>query len=186
MNLDFKFEGIKKLQRQLDPKIVKKATAKTLNVMAVAVKTKSAKKIGERYTLPSARIKKGIQKTATATTNKLMAALLFIGKTPGIQHFKLKVKEPRKLKTGYKAGSVSVAVIKGQRKQVKGGFVIAGKAGVFKRETKERTPLIRIPGPSIRGMFRKIGGSKVVHKVLNERMKKTFWQFYDYYRSRVR
>ncbi|MEF9426966.1 MAG: phage tail protein, partial [Candidatus Mariimomonas ferrooxydans] len=131
-------EGLDKAMKQLDPKIVKKATVKTINDLASGIKTQSAKEIGERYNLPAKRIKQGIKIIAKATQSNLRAILSFTGKPPGLQHYKAKMAQARRLKKGYRPGSVSVEVIKGRRKQVKGGFMMAGKTGIFRREAKSR------------------------------------------------
>lgn len=186
MQLNIDIKGLKELKSKLNPQLVKKAGAKTLNDMSTAVRSETSKTIRTRYTLPAARVKEGIKLVSKAFTNKLEAVIMFIGKPPGLQNFKMKMTPAKDFKKGWRPASITAEVIKGEKKQVRGGFYITGKLGVFRRETPKRYPIERLQGPSVKGMFNAIGGKKVVEKVLGERMSKTFWRHYNFYRSKAK
>lgn len=190
MELKIEIRGLDDVKKMLDPKIYKKATAATLNDLSSAVSTQVSKQIKERYTLPSARIKQDID-VKKAGVDDMRAILTFSGKPPGLQHYKAvqtlvnvqrkqtskgivtkRFKRARQMMKG-----VSVEVIRGSRKIVGGAFLMTtakGGGGIWRRKSKERMPIERMFGPSIKGMFIKMGGKTLAEKIIGERLAKIF------------
>lgn len=198
MNFNIQIEGIEQLKRKLDPQIIKRAMAATLNEMGTAIKTEMAEQITGRYMLTSARTKEGIKIKNKATPSKLTAEVTFIGRTPGLQHFKAKQITTsgvqysigkhgiigRKLKRKKPSMGVSVEIIRGQRKTVRGAFMAfmpKGGTGVWKRLGKNRTPIERKFGPSIKGMFLATAGVKKVQEIVSTKINKSFHRNYERY-----
>lgn len=190
MEFKIKIKGVEEAKKMLDPKIYQKAMRATLNDLSSAINTQVSKEIRERYTLPSARIKQGID-IKKAVGNNMRAILTFSGKPPGLQHYRAiqtLVNVQRKISKGsiitkrlkrarQMMKGVSVEVIKGRRKVVRGAFLATtgkGGIGVWHRKGKERLPILRLFGPSIRGMFKQMGGKTIAEKVVGERLAEIF------------
>jgi len=201
--MQIEIKGVKRMMKQLDPKIVKKATAKTLNDMAAASKTEIKNKISEKYTLPKGRIGKGIRIIVNATTSRLYAIISFLGRPPGLQHYKAKEVTAKgiqysmgkygmvgkKLKRGKATKGVSIEIIKGKRKTVRKAFLAvmrAGGSGVWKHSPNDQNKrkIERLFGPSIKGMFNALRGRMIIQQVLKKRLEKTFWRHYDFYKGK--
>lgn len=189
MELKINIKGLDEVKKMLDPKIYQKAMVATLNDLSSAVSTQVSKQIKERYTLPSARIKDGIG--IKKAGNDMRATLTFSGKPPGLQHYKAvqtlvnvqrKVSKgsivTKRLKRSRQAlKGISVEVIKGSRKIVRSAFLATtnkGGIGIWRRAGKERMQIKRLFGPSIKGMFIKIGGKTIAEKVVGERLAQIF------------
>jgi len=79
-----------------------------------------------------------------------------------------------KARAGRRAAGVSVQVVKGQRKLVRGGFLVKLKTGheaIFKREGKARLPIKKLSTIGSPSMF---GGSRIINKVIDK--VKEAWQ----------
>lgn len=197
MEIKIDIKGVEEVKKMLDPKIYLSAMRATLNDLSSAVNTQVSKQIKERYTLPSARIKQGIE-VKKAGKDDMRAILTFSGKPPGLQHYKAVqtlVNVQRKINKGsiiikrlkrarQMMKGVSVEVIKGSRKVVRGAFLATtgkGGIGVWRRKGKERMPIERRYGPSIRGMFKQMGGKQLAEKVVGERLAQIFRRNVDRY-----
>lgn len=189
MEFRIEIKGLDDVKKALDPKIYQKAMRATLNDLSSAVSTQVSKQIKERYTLPSARIKQGIN--VKKAGDDMRAILTFSGKPPGLQHYKAvqtlvnvqrkqtskgivtkRFKRARQMMKG-----VSVEVIRGSRKLVRGAFLMTtgkGGGGVWRRKGKDRMPIERKFGPSIKGMFTQMGGKTLAEKIVGERLAKIF------------
>jgi len=184
MQFSVEIEGLDKLKDSLSPKHLKIAMARTLNEMTTASRTEVSKLIKQTYTLPAKRIKEGIVITGKAAQTKLEAEIAFVGRPPGLQHYKTRGLETVRKKGKY----ISVEIKKGHQKIKRRAFTISGKIGIFERgiyqggrfiPLKEKK-IARLLGPSIRGMFNKIGGITIIQRILNEKMSKRFWDNYNY------
>lgn len=164
----FKIEGISAVLNQLGEATVSNAIRNTLNDLAKTTKVQTAKVIGKRYTLKAKRIKDGIsvKRVSTLDPQRMVAYVSYIGRTPGLQHYRARFKQGKASRRGYRPPSVTVEVVRGQRKKISGGFSIPGIQGIFERQSSGRYPLKRLPGPSPRGMFKAAGGSNLIRDVL--------------------
>jgi|GEM_PF-844955 len=190
MEVDMK--SVKRVKKLLDPKPVKVAQYQAINETGKVVRKAYGDEFKEEYSLPVRRIRMAI-KQRKATMRNPQTTIIFPGRTPGLQHYKAKQTidsggntvnlsvskhgglAGRKLKRG-KAKGVSVEVIKGQRRIVKGGFLQAmpgGGVGVFRRTGKKRLPIERLSGPSIRGMYKKQGRG-LADKIVKTEMPRQF------------
>lgn len=190
MELKIEIKGLEEVKKMLDPKIYRSAMRATLNDLSSAVSTQVSKQIKDRYTLPSARIKQGID-IKKAGADDMRAVLTFSGKPPGLQHYKAvqtlvnvqrkqtskgivtkRFKRARQMMKG-----VSVEVIRGGRKLVRGAFLMTttkGGGGVWRRKGEDRMPIERRFGPSIKGMFKQMGGKTLAEKIVGERLAQIF------------
>lgn len=189
MEFKLNIQGADGVKKTLDPRLYRSAMRATLNDLASAVNTQVAKQIHERYTLSSARIKEGIN-VKPARGDGMQAVLTFKGNPPGLQHYKavqtlvnIQRKQTskgiitRRFKRAHQMmKGVSVEVIKGSRKIVSGAFLITtakGGQGILRRKGKA---IYRLFGPSIKGMFIKMGGKTIAEKVVGEQFTTKFWR----------
>ncbi len=183
----FEIEGLKELQKVLDPKKFMMITNRVVNDVAKKFKTETIKEIRKKYNISAERIRKNVD-LKSSNYQTLTAQIVFKGRTPGLQHYKMRqiitTKDisylvystkhgiaGKKLKRRRKATKVTVEVIKGKRVEVKKGFILYPKHGgwgIFKRIHKGKGGIIRLFGPSPRGMAKQIGVEKVYENVLKK------------------
>ena len=174
----FDFKSAKLTKRKLDPKLTERATAQAINDTAKAVNKGNALEMKKDYNSPPKRIKQNIRITK-ATSSRPVATITFRGRPPGLQHYGARQRvvtgggvtalgvnrksgglSGRRLKRG-RGHAVRVEVIKGKRRQIKGGFLQVmpgGGIGVFRR-TGEGRSIERLHGPSVAGMFKARDGA---------------------------
>ena len=204
MQAVIRIEGLKNAIKDLNPRIYQSALAATVNDLSGAVKTEVAQKIKTRYTIQSSRVKAGIGLKARAMRLRPQAVIEFMRKPPGLQHYKAiqittagvrysvkgKGKEiaKRQLKRGKPTKGVSVEVIRGQRKVVRGAFLAQmrrGGIGIWKIKKGTKRKLERLYGPSVGGIFRAIGGKEIARRIINERIQRVFSRQIERYRRRI-
>lgn len=122
MQINIKVEGIESALKKFDPQIVQRAAVRALNRAADSTKSNAIKTIRDKY-----NIKRNIladrMKVNKANKNKLISELVVTGKRLGLFLY-----GAREIKKG-----VSVEVIKGQRKLLKGAFIKPWRSGEKER-----------------------------------------------------
>jgi len=200
VEFNVKVEGLDEVLREFgkDDKRVRRAAQRALKDTANKAKTATAKKMTQTYTLPSKRIKDDIPiKWPTYTSG---AVITFIGKPPGLQHYKPKetrgnvklgisskkfgggLSATRTKKAGKKQG-LTVEVEKKHRIPVAGAWLdhFKNATGVFRRSRGTKSPkypkkeiIKRLSGPSVMGMFNSTGGMNITRKVVWDNMDTQF------------
>ena len=204
MQAVIRIEGLKNAIKDLNPRIYQSALAATVNDLSGAVKTEVAQRIKTRYTIQSSRIKAGIKFKTRAIRPRPQAVIEFMRKPPGLQHYKAiqittagvrysvkgKGKEiaKRQLKRGKPTQGVSVEVVRGRRKVVRGAFLAQmrrGRIGIWRTKKETKRKLERLYGPSVGGIFRAIGGKEIARRIINERIQRVFSRQIERYRRRI-
>lgn len=177
------FRKVERLLADL-PRSVRAGLPQGINRTITQARNAGQRAITKRYTLAPAVIKTRMVVSEKASLASLVAEISVRGRTPGLQRFratqvrkahgqahKLFVTRKghaagRKLKRG-RSGDVKVEVIKGRKRTLKNprtfmATMPGGGVGVFKREEGVgRLPITRLAGPSVQGMYRIIGRSKI-------------------------
>ena len=204
MQAVIRIKGLKNAIKDLNPRIYQSALAATVNDLSGAVKTEVAQRIKTRYTIQSSRVKAGIRIKTRAIRLRPQAVIEFMRKPPGLQHYKAiqittagvrysvkgKGKEiaKRQLKRGKPTQGVSVEVIRGQRKVVRGAFLAQmrrGGIGIWRTKKGTKRKLERLYGPSVGGIFRAIGGEEIARRIINERILRVFSRQIERYRHEI-
>jgi|GEM_PF-2246573 hypothetical protein len=179
MKVTVKIEGIDEALAAVDPKICKKALAKTVRRMGQKFKAVATKEVRKTYNIKAKRLKERI-KTRTATSdNGFVWTLKVDGRQTGLVGF-----GARQVKKG-----VSVRVRKDRgRKVIKGAFIAPGKSGnvhVFRRVDGKRLPIEAKKTLSVPQMF----NDKIVEKAkkeVAESFSDELKHHLDYYLGKIR
>ena len=137
----YKFERLPELSRVFDPSLIDKATNSAIGKTARKTRTFISKNVRQEYTVKAGDIRKSVG-TRIRRPSRTSAALDYKGSTISLRRF-----GARKRQVNGRPG-VSVAVKKGQRKVVKGGFS-HGNGPIFKRIGRSRLPIEKLFGPSV-------------------------------------
>lgn len=162
-----KFEGLQEVKKVLDPKLFKKAIVRSLDRSSKAGRQEALDSIREKYNIKESDLRREIK--TDLYPSKLEAIIKAKGRPISIFKFsprqvietvnkKTKALYARLLKAraGRKAAGVTVEIVKGKRRLVKGAFVQSLKSGhvaIFKREGKERHPIKKLSTIGISEMF---------------------------------
>lgn len=193
--LKFELTGFKKqieqIKKDYSTDTFKKVATRGLNKIGAQVKTAVNREIRSVYNISKERVDSGT-KITKANWENMELVLRWTGRTPGLQNFGAKATTKsgvsyqttksgavygKKLKRPRNWQEVTVEVIKGRRKKVKGkyghgGFIatnpVKGGVGIFERVGKDRLPLRRMPGPDVPGMVNK-RGMDVIQKLIDEK-----------------
>ena len=178
-------EGLDKLKRRLDPKLVKKAEPMALNKTAAIARTDQSKEIRKTFNITAKRLNQDLEKVSgsnKATANNLRSIVKATKKSntnPGLQNFG--AKQTRK--------GVSYRIRKDQgRKNIPGAFktnMPKGGEGIFLRTSKDRLPIVRKTGPSVVQMMTKIGIAPV-QKAAKNNFPRLFLHEYQRQRDRTK
>lgn len=185
MKIEVKIEGIKEIQEKLKPEKIQKAIIRSLDRAAKAGRQEALNRIRERYNIKESDLRREI--ITDIHPSKLEATITAKGRPVSIFLFRPKqiieaihgkskglYSKLVKARAGQRAKGVTVEIIKGQRKLVKGGFIQRLKTGhvaIFKREGKARLPIKKLSTIGTPSMFGRISiFDKVVTRV------KEVWQ----------
>ena len=173
--MDVKLEGLDKVLAVLNPDIVTKATAATLNTLGEQLKTQTTKEVRQTYNVKASGLKSKLKTTKATWSNLKWSMEVPSDKRVNLIHF-----GARKVATG-----VSVKILKdGDRKVIKGAFIGNKGKTVFKRKGKERLPIKTVTAMSPSQMISvKLRDKKIeeARKKAPEQFKKTF----DFYISKI-
>ena len=183
--ITIKLEGAKELQKKLDSKFLQKAVIRSLDRAAKSGRQEALNLIRDRYNIKEGDLRKEIK--VDIHPSKLEAVITAKGRPISIFKFSPKVVIEKihgkskalysrlgKAKIGRRAAGVSVQIVKGQRKLVKGGFFVKLKTGheaIFKREGKARLPIKKLSTIGSPDMF---GSSRIINRVIDK--VKEAWQ----------
>lgn len=185
---------IAKLKRNVDlkQKQIHDATRRAINGTAQQVKTEASRQIRAQRAMP-VRVINAALDLKRANFRDLTARITATGRPIALKHYGAKGPRgrPKKLKIardgrGRFAGGtgsppVTVEIIKGRRKVVRGGF-FGPNDHVFKREGKARTPIKRLVGPSISSAMAK----RVVNQAMVKKTKDVFPRLFSHELGRVK
>ena len=184
--IKIEIEGLKELQKELQPKKFIMVANYVINEIAKKARTLTLKIIRQKYNISAQRLRKNIS-IKRSRYSTLEAQIEYKGRTPGLQHYRARqviVKSnlayqlystkrggvaAKKLKRPKNIKGVSVEVIKGKRKLIKSAFWYfpkRGGYGIFKRIGKSRLPIRRLYGPSPAGMARSTGAEKSIEEII--------------------
>jgi len=132
-------ELVAALQR-MSAQDIPKAVKHGVKIAARGGRTTLAKEVGQRYSLSAGRIKQDVSQPTYRDGGQ--TAIIRTSRKP-ITAMQYKAKETAK--------GLSLAIFKGQRSIVKGGFIAKGLP--FKRKGQARMPLRVVHGPSIHAIY---------------------------------
>ena len=210
--MEFSEIKVTAVKRMLDPKLVDKAVYQSINDVAKEVDKENILEMKKDYNISPKRIRQNIRRKR-ATPSRPYSVITFTGRPPGLQHYGAKQRVAigggvtnlsvsrksgglvgKRMKRG-KASAVTVAVIKGQRRQIKGAFLQVmpgGGIGIFRRTGEGSTPaekrksIERLHGPSVRGMFKARKGLERSNRVVNAEYPSLFKKRYSKMLRRVK
>ena len=134
-------EKLRSTLQRMSAHDIPKAIKAGVRYAARGGKTAIAKNIRARYSLTSGRIKQDISDPRFRDGGQT-AVLRTSRKPPTAMQFKAKDARPK---------GVTMAIYKGKRTRVKGGFIAQGLP--FVRTSKSRYPIDTIKGPSIHAIY---------------------------------
>jgi len=177
-------KGFEKAMAQLDPKAMERAMIEATNRSADKARTAGIKATRETYNIPARRLRDK-SKVIPARSGQLKASIIAQDrKATSLAHF-----GARQVGRG-----VTVAVKRGERKLIPGGFLVtmrSGFTGVFWRAKRgggrvARYPIRALYGPSVAVLF----GTKRTAEVIQETTRKswpaTFFSRYSHHLKRSR
>lgn len=171
MKPNVELKGLDKVLAVLNPDVVLKASARTLNELGSELKTDTVKEVRETYNVKASGLKSKL-KTKNATFSNLKWTM----EVPNDKRINLINFGARKVKTG-----VSIKILnKGSRKVVKGAFIANQGKTVFQRKTKARLPIKTVTAMSPSQMI----SSKLRDRRIEEATRKApkkFQHNFDYY-----
>lgn len=180
-------QGLRLKQKQIE-----NATRRAINKTAEQVKTEASKKIRQERALP-VRIINAALKLKRANLKDLTARITATGRPIAIKYYGAAGPRGRPKKVGitrdargrFTGGTgsppVTVQVIRGRRKVVRGGF-FGPNGHVFKRTGKARTPIKRLSGPSISSAMVK----RVVNQAMVQKTREVFPRLFSHELRRVK
>ncbi|MFH5187113.1 phage tail protein [Paenibacillus sp. TAB 01] len=126
---------------------VPRVFASALNRTAQGVKTEAVKKVREMYSVKATDIRPLVRLSHRASAKELRAEVTSSGRNIPLIKFKTTPGKP----PAKQPKSVRSAVLKGNAKVVKGGFVtqVGSHVGVFKRAGRRRLPIQQLYGPAM-------------------------------------
>jgi hypothetical protein len=160
--------GFKEAERLLAgiPKAFPRAAAEAINRGLVAGRKEASKEIRQRYNIKAAALKGEGMALKKASWGKLAGALQSKGSMLPISLFAPRVRIRRVVRRGPRRQFVTVAVIKGHRRLVKGGFM-PGKGGkIFQRRQQDRLPIFPVSVIGVPFMIGSRGISKDVQQTM--------------------
>jgi hypothetical protein len=175
IKFNFQIKGIEEIQERLKPEKFQKAVIRSLDRAAKAGRQEALNRIRERYNIKESDLRREI--TTDIHPSKLEATITAKGRPISLSLFKpkqiiesinLKSKALYsrlvKAKAGRMAKGVTVEIVKGHRKPVRGGFIPGFKTGtsIFKREGKARLPIKKLSTIGSPAMF---GSRRIVEAV---------------------
>ena len=185
MKVSIQLKGLDNVLKKLDPKNFQKAVIRSLDRTAKAGRQEALNLIRDRYNIKESDLRKEIK--TDIHPSKLEAVITAKGRPISLFKFSPKVVIEKihgkskalysrlgKAKAGRRAAGVSVQIVRGQRKLVRGGFLVKLKTGheaIFKREGKARLPIKKLSTIGSPSMF---GGSRIINKVIDK--VKEAWQ----------
>ena len=173
-----KLDGLDRLMKQLDPKLVKKAAVRSLNRTAPQAFTAGSKEVRKEYNVKAKDINKAKQ-IQKANFSNLYAVIKIVG-----ARFKVLSFAAREVKKG-----VTVKIKKsGGRKLIPGAFKASMRygPGIFKRHGKARGPVQELKTISIPVVFHTKKVMAAIQKTVAERISHNFNEAYKFYIGRVR
>lgn len=193
MSVDVRLD-VAKLTRTVDlkKKQIHDATRRAVNATATQVKTEASKLIRKERAMPVRTINAALTLTR-ANYRNLTARITASGRPISLKHYGAKGPRgrPKKLNItrdgrgrftgGTGSPPVTVEVIKGKRKAVKGGF-FGPNGHVYKRAGKGRTPIEVRFGPSISSAMAK----RVVNQAMVKKTRDVFPRVFSHELSRVK
>jgi hypothetical protein len=137
------FKEAEKLLRGI-PKAFPRAAAESINRGLVSGQKVASQEIRQRYNIKAAALKGEGMALKKASWGKLSGALQSKGHMLPISLFSPSVRVRRVVRRGPRRQFVTVAVIKGHRRLIKGGFM-PGKGGkIFQRRQEDRYPIFPV------------------------------------------
>lgn len=152
--------GFKEAEKLLAgiPKAFPRAAAEAINRGLVAGRKEATQEIRQRYNIKAAALKGKGMELKRASWGKLAGALQSKGQMLPISLFSPSVRVRRVVRRGPRRQFITVAVIKGHRRLVKGGFM-PGKGGkIFQRRQQDRLPIFPV---SVIGVPFMIGSRRI-------------------------
>ena len=131
-----------------------RAAAAAINRGLLAGRTTAVKGIGSRYNITAAATK-GQLTLQKASAGNLSGSLEAKGPMLPVSLFKPTVRLKRTSRRGPRAQYISVAIIKGAKKLIKGAFKAKGR--IFERRQPDRTPLFLVSTIGIPFMLGQLG-----------------------------
>ena len=126
------------------PRACPRAAAEAINRGLIAGRKVASQEIRQRYNIKAAALKGEGMKLQKASWGKLAGALQSKGQMLPISLFSPSARVRRIVRRGPRRQFITVAVIKGHRRLVKGGFM-PGKGGkFFKRRQEDRLPIFPV------------------------------------------
>lgn len=174
-----KLTGVKEVQEKIAPERFKKAIVRSLDRAAKSGRQEALDLIRDRYNIKESDLRKEI--STSISPSKLEATITAKGKHISLFKFSPKVifetinrksgalySRLGKARVGRKVAGVTVSIIKGTRKRVKGGFVAPMRSGplaIFKRQGKERLPIAKMATIGSPEMF---SSMKIMNRVIDK------------------
>jgi Prophage minor tail protein Z (GPZ) len=143
-----------------------KAAAEAINRGLLAGRTAAAKNISARYAITSAAVKNNFT-TQNATWSKLEGHLVATGPMLPVGTFKVSVKKVKRGGSGPARDVVSVTIIKGQKKVIRGAFMLPN-GRVMERRQPERFPIFPVSTIGVSQMASQKTVSEETQKAMNE------------------
>lgn len=174
-----RLEGVKELQEKLNPERFKKAIIRSLYRAGKSGRQVALDEIRRRYNIKESDLRKEI----SIELHPSELEVIISAKSGHISLFKFSPKviletinrksgalysRLGRAKVGRKVAAVSVSIIRGTRKRVKGGFIARthrGELTIFKRVGSKRLPIEKIATIGVGGMF---GSSRIMNRVIDK------------------
>ena len=181
MTFNFKLQGLETLTKQIDPKIVEKATVRTLNEEGRRFATQTVKHVREQYNIKASDLKSYI-KTDKAHKGELEFQMKIVSPPLSLSTFSMRNKNI-KTKMGKRKGVTVKVFRKKKRKLVKRAF--SAKGQIFKREGRNRLPITKLTTLSAPQMF-KDDTIEEGYALVEKKLPKTFERNYAFYLSKIK
>ena len=167
--IEFKIEGLGKLKRLLNPKLIAKAEPRALNKTAQLSRTAESKEIRKTYNIKAKRLNRELEKISggnRATVSRPRAIIRgkkLTKRNPGLQNYGTRQTSKGvsyRIRKDLGRKTRAHAFIATMPKGGSGVFLRAGKSRVMTRGKyigKKRQGIIRQTGPSVVQMMERIG-----------------------------
>jgi hypothetical protein len=183
---NFHIDGVKKLAKQLDPFLLRKALNRSLNRTTTTAIALAVREVTKTYNIKAGTMKSLIRSRKSAFENLEVIITITSAPTP-LYFFGAKVvkvrKRPRnskKVRTYY--GASAKVKKQGRRKKYKHAFIakVGKQPGIYVRTTEKRLPIRQLKVISPTTMF-KIHGKEKIEETFNRVFVARAMHDYKYY-----